>query len=234
MSDLPDWVQAASNLGTVLTNSTLPATGQGQYDASNNTSVVIALSTQSPDKQITVRVDWYTDATLSALVAEQYVTAPAVVGQVGILTVESPIYGATLVVTNLNANPLTITVIGSSRAVPNFRYILDQRPGQLFEYQGAIVSGTPVTLNAVDGKGALFPNNGQIYLYSGTTVAGNIVATYVDANGAVQNLNVSIFSAAAQGQGFVALPQAMIQFQFSPTASSASAQIFIYAVKASL
>lgn len=228
MSDLPDWVQSTSNLGTILAQQTVNAGNGLPVDVSNNTSVIINVVAQSSAVNTWVRVRWSVAVGGVVYTNTSYMTAGSHPLQLASVAAESPIYGAGLLIDNLGTDPLSVTVIGSSRVVPAFRILNANTPSRHFQFIGAAPSVVFNILAPADTGDANYASNGQSMIAFDATLAGVLVVNYVGLDGVAVTINLATLTANQHIVLFFALPQAMVYFSYLNTGvGSLSAALFV-------
>lgn len=234
MSDLPDWVTAQANQGTVLFLGPKAAGSNYSQDVTNNQSLYIRFDGSVANTPLVMQIVWYTDSTLATPTQTQIFTCVANPGGGNDLVIETPVYSGYVRVTNQSTQIVTMTVIGTARNVSNIRVLEDAYPSRHFSYTTAVTAGTGVFPVADDFGPNDFVSNGQTTVVMHADVAGIFIAEYINIAGSVQVVFFGPVGAGATVVETLALPRGGIAFIFLPNANSAAPNIDIYATAAQL
>lgn len=235
MGDLPDWVQSLQNSGVTTTTQILAVNGTYVADVSNGQSVTIfatygALSANN----LLFKVTWQTNDGTNVITNQQYFGCVGSPGLNGGITVEIPVYGGQITVTNIGPFQFNLDVVVSSRVVTETRVLDDFVGARLFQYSGAFVNGTGVVLPPFDGGDGNYASNGQSWFTASATAAGTLTAAYIGPDGTKRAIAIAAITGAGASSGFVALPQGAVQIGFVPAATAAGQLAFCYLTKAQL
>lgn len=232
--DLPDWTEATANQGVIVASGILAAAGSKQVNVSLFDSLTVLIINNVANQNIVVELDWFSDNTFGLETNTAYISGIAIPGQQGKVAVETPLFSGFLQLSNLAGSSISYIVFGSSRVVPNFKYLNNTNPGRFFTYIGVITNGVNITIPHGDAVIYPFASNGESTIELNSNTNGNMYFQYVDSGGTTRIFFVGVLVANVSSTVTVALPQCVGSFLFAPTATNAAGLVEVTANPAQL
>lgn len=234
MGDLPDWITAQANQGSLLFGTTVVQNGNYQGDVTANQSLYIHAVGTVLNTAVALEVDWYTDSTRTVLTQRQRFRCVQDAGGLSDMVLETPVYSGYAFVANQSVQTINLTVIGTGRSVSDAKILGTTLPARRFGFAGALATNTAIFTVPVDSGDADFKSNGQSLVSVISNTPGGVFCYYIDVNLVPQTLHLFDVVANTNADRIMPLAQGGVAFVFVPSAPNAAGSLTVTAVAAQI